>query len=81
MSDHRLRTVGIAVGIALCWASQAHAAPDINIPFERYTLENGLEVILHQDRRVSLVHVNVWYHVGSADEQPGMSGFATCSST
>ena len=52
------------------------AADDPKIPFERYKLENGLEVILHQDRAVPLVAVNVWYHVGSGDETPGKSGFA-----
>jgi len=46
------------------------------IPFERYRLENGLEVILHQDNRVPLVAVDVWYHVGSGNEVPGKSGFA-----
>jgi zinc protease len=43
---------------------------------EKYTLPNGLQVILHQDRSVPLVAVNVWYHVGSGDEQPGRTGFA-----
>ncbi|MGH7470580.1 MAG: M16 family metallopeptidase [Longimicrobiales bacterium] len=43
---------------------------------EKYTLANGLEVILHQDTSVPLVSVNVWYKVGSGDEQPGRTGFA-----
>src|SRR5262249_16225362 len=46
------------------------------IPFEKYTLKNGLEVILSEDHRVPAVHVQVWYHVGSKDEQPGKTGFA-----
>jgi zinc protease len=46
------------------------------IPFERYTLDNGLEVILVADTRSPLVAVNLWYHVGSGNEQPGKSGFA-----
>ena len=49
---------------------------DPNIAFERYFLPNGLEVILHQDNRVPLAAVSVWYHVGSGDEVPGKSGFA-----
>ena len=49
---------------------------DPEIKFERYRLENGLEIILHQDKRVPLVAVNVWVHVGSGDEVPGRSGFA-----
>ena len=56
------------------------AAPDrpgtINIPFERYTLPNGLTVILSQDRATPTVAVNVWYHVGSKNEVPGRTGFA-----
>jgi zinc protease len=46
------------------------------IPFEKYTLANGLEVILHEDRSVPLVAVEMWYKVGSGDEQRGRTGFA-----
>ncbi len=49
---------------------------DLEIPFVKLTLDNGLEVVLHSDRRVPLVAVDVWYHVGSGDEEPGLSGFA-----
>ncbi len=44
--------------------------------FEKYTLPNGLEVILVEDRRLPLVAVNLWYHVGPANEKPGRTGFA-----
>lgn len=46
------------------------------IPFKKYTLANGLTVILHQDNSDPLVHVDITYHVGSAREQLGKSGFA-----
>ena len=46
------------------------------IPFKKYKLDNGLTVILHQDDSDPLVHVDVTYHVGSAREQLGKSGFA-----
>ena len=46
------------------------------LSYERYTLDNGLEVILHHDPAAPLVAVNLWYHVGSGDEAPGKSGFA-----
>jgi zinc protease len=49
-------------------------APEL--PFERYTLPNGLEVLLSRDTRVPLVSVNIWYHVGAKSEVPGRSGFA-----
>jgi len=43
----------------------------VNIPFEKYVLPNGLNVILHEDHSVPIVGVNVWYHVGSGREIPG----------
>ncbi|MGE3509081.1 MAG: M16 family metallopeptidase [Vicinamibacterales bacterium] len=46
------------------------------IDFEKYTLPNGLEVILSEDHRLPLVAVNLWYHVGPANEEPGRTGFA-----
>jgi zinc protease len=52
------------------------ADTEFEIEYERYTLDNGLEVILHRDPTAPLVAVNIWYHVGSGDEVPGMSGFA-----
>ena len=48
----------------------------INIPFERMTLPNGLNVILAPDHTTPQVAVDVWYHVGSKNEQPGHTGFA-----
>jgi zinc protease len=46
------------------------------LSFEKYTLPNGLQVILHQDRKLPVVHVNLWFHVGSKNERIGRSGFA-----
>jgi zinc protease len=57
-------------GLALA----ADAAP--TIPFEKYTLGNGLEVILSHDSRLPLVATDIWYHVGGGYELPGRSGFA-----
>jgi zinc protease len=48
----------------------------VNLPFTKTTLSNGLTVIVHEDRRVPLVAVNVWYRVGSKNEQPGKTGLA-----
>lgn len=45
-------------------------------PFEKYTLPNGLTVILVEDHKLPTVTVNVWYHVGPANEAPGLTGFA-----
>jgi predicted Zn-dependent peptidase len=52
------------------------APPAPALAFEKYTLANGLEVILHEDKRAPQVTVNVWYHVGALHEERGRSGFA-----
>ncbi len=49
---------------------------NIDIPFERFVLPNGLTLITHEDRKAPIVSVNVWYHVGSKNERPGKTGFA-----
>ena len=54
--------------------AKQNSAPKIE--FEKYTLPNGLQVILHVDRKLPIVHVNQWFHVGSANERVGRSGFA-----
>ena len=46
------------------------------LPFTKRTLANGLDVIVHEDHHVPIVAVNIWYHVGSKNEQPGSTGFA-----
>jgi len=46
------------------------------VEFEKYALPNGLQVILHVDRKLPVVHVNQWFHVGSKNERPGRTGFA-----
>jgi len=46
------------------------------LPFETFTISNGLKVILSPDRRLPIVAVNIWYHVGPANELPGRTGFA-----
>src|SRR5438105_15751977 len=52
------------------------ALPRLDVPYTQFTLPNGLHVILHEDHTVPLLTVNVWYHVGSAREKPGRTGFA-----
>ena len=55
-------------------ASGAQSVPKIQ--YEKTTLANGLEVILHEDHSTPIVVVNTWYKVGSGDEKPGRTGFA-----
>jgi len=53
------------------------AAPDtIDIPFTKFTLPNGLNVIVSEDHKAPVVAVSIWYHIGSADEPAGKTGFA-----
>ena len=48
----------------------------ISISHEKITLSNGLQVILHEDHSIPMVAVNLWYHVGSKNEEAGRTGFA-----
>ena len=58
-------------------ASLCAGAQDVpRIPFEKYKLANGLDVILVEDHRLPLVAVNIWYHAGPVNEAPGQTGFA-----
>jgi zinc protease len=72
----RILTAALAVGIGgwLALPSGAFELPEI--PHEFYRLDNGLEVILHEDHSTPIVGVNVWYHVGSKNERVRRSGFA-----
>jgi predicted Zn-dependent peptidase len=54
----------------------ASAPPALSLAFQKYTLDNGLEVILHEDHRQPTVTVNVWYRVGAFAEERGKTGFA-----
>ncbi len=49
---------------------------EIDIPYERFVLDNGLTVIVHEDHKAPIVAINTWYHVGSKNERPGKTGFA-----
>ena len=76
--------VGVVVGVVLTvssftrpFAQSPASTADIpRVPFEKYTLSNGLDVILSQNPRLPMVAVNLWYHVGPANEEPGRTGFA-----
>ncbi len=54
----------------------ASGTPAMKVEYSKFTLDNGLQVILHVDRKLPIVHVNLWYHVGSKNEKPGRTGFA-----
>ena len=69
--------LGGFAGMPLPAAAKAPAAAtSVDIPFEEFTLPNGLRVVVHTDRKAPVVSVHVWYHVGSKDEPKGKTGFA-----
>jgi len=62
--------------VTLAAQAPAPAARPLEVPYRQFRLANGLNVILHRDTSVPIVAVNMWYHVGSANERPGRTGFA-----
>ena len=67
-----------ALGSLLCGESLP-AGQELKVPalaYEKFKLANGLEVIVHEDHRLPLVSLDVWYHVGPANERQGRTGFA-----
>ncbi|WP_283420159.1 pitrilysin family protein [Sphingopyxis sp. Geo48] len=77
-----LSTSLVAAGPALAKAKEAKPAPvadlvkAVDIPYQSFTLDNGLRVIVHEDRKAPVVAVSVWYRVGSKHEPAGKTGFA-----
>jgi zinc protease len=72
-------TAGLAAGCSGASSQPGTSAPAagaLKIDYEKFTLGNGLDVILSEDHRLPLVAVNLWYHVGPANEVAGRTGFA-----
>ncbi|MEO1204199.1 MAG: insulinase family protein, partial [Pseudomonadota bacterium] len=69
-------TASIPESMTLIESVTRSSADEIIIPYEKYELDNGLTIVLHEDDSDPLVHVDVTYHVGSAREEVGKSGFA-----
>lgn len=65
-----------SVTLLLSASASFAATPNINIDYEQFKLDNGLHVVVHEDRKAPIVAVSIWYHVGSKDEAPGKTGFA-----
>ena len=57
-------------------APVASLVSQVNIPYQTFTLQNGLRVVVHTDRKAPVVAVSVWYDVGSKHEPKGKTGFA-----
>jgi len=65
-----------AAAAAFSLVSLSAGAAEIKLPYEQFTLGNGLRVVVHEDRKAPVVAVSIWYHVGSKDEPEGRTGFA-----
>ena len=68
--------VAVAAAPAAVQSESLAPLPDVDIPFTKFTLNNGLTLIVHEDHKAPIVAVNIWYHVGSKNEPEGRSGFA-----
>jgi zinc protease len=69
--------VFLSVAVSGFGQQKSYFNPDqIDIPFTKYVLDNGLTLIVHEDHKAPIVAVNIWYHVGSKNEKPGRTGFA-----
>jgi zinc protease len=71
-----IAALGLSPSPATAQSAKLKAQSAISIPFERYTLPNGLTVVLSPNTVTPMVAVDVWYHVGSKNEIPGRTGFA-----
>ena len=70
-------TVLAITGLAICvQLALAQGTAEIDIPYQKFVLKNGLTLLVHEDHKAPIVAVNVWYHVGSKNEKPGKTGFA-----
>jgi len=82
MSAPRYRFLALALaaalGVAMPAASALAKGPavEVDIPYSKFVLPNGLTVLVHEDRKAPIVALQVWYHVGSKDEPDGKTGFA-----
>jgi len=59
----------LTLALAACGWAQTEANKEIDIPYERFVLDNGLTVVVHEDHKAPIVAINMWYHVGSKNER------------
>ena len=79
-----MKKLAVLISLVLVWpgvafpakSADSSMASQIDIPFKKFVLPNGLTLIVHEDHKAPIVGVNVWYHVGSKNEKPGRTGFA-----
>jgi zinc protease len=72
----KLKTAILGLLCLLAAAGLPAQDKEVDIPFQKFVLDNGLTVVVHEDHKAPIVAVNTWYHVGSKNERPGKTGFA-----
>lgn len=78
-SGGRVFRLTTSIFVTLCLLVISYAAvaqEEIELQYEKFVLDNGLTLIVHEDHKAPIVAVNVWYHVGSKNEEVGKTGFA-----
>ncbi|MDW7690451.1 pitrilysin family protein [Flammeovirgaceae bacterium SG7u.111] len=71
-----LASLMISASLSFAQEKALFSPEDIDVPYKKYVLDNGLRLLVHEDHKAPIVAVNVWYHVGSKNEKQGKSGFA-----
>jgi zinc protease len=72
----KIRAVLMILIFAMLAGRARAQSADVDIPYQKFVLDNGLTVIVHEDHKAPIVAINTWYHVGSKNEKPGKTGFA-----
>jgi zinc protease len=76
MKNLRILALLVLTTAAVAAPPKVAPLPAVDIPYQKFVLDNGLTLIVHEDHKAPVVAVNIWYHVGSKDERPGRTGFA-----
>jgi zinc protease len=72
----KMRVALILFAFSMLAGRTVAQSPNVDIPYEKFVLDNGLTVIVHEDHKAPIVAINTWYHVGSKNEKLGKTGFA-----
>jgi zinc protease len=71
-----MKRLNLALSVMTLSSAALGAGEELDIPYDEFVLDNGLRVIVHEDRKAPIVATTLWYHVGSKNENPGKTGFA-----
>src|SRR6202521_3549581 len=72
----RIKAALLLLVMLVAGAGALAQTKDVEIPYQKFVLDNGLTLIVHEDHKAPIVAINTWYHVGSKNEKPGKTGFA-----